>query len=177
MPWRVVAHHLQSRKRKRQQNLRSKVKNGQLMLENYFSLENVDQLSQTPLIQSQSQPRGTGAPGHVKWRHYAVSCMNVWRHCFKKTMAFNYKRINVYSRHTKFHINRLTQTYFTAILYVLSDHPSYSVFWFFLSWKKNEKFQFNSFDIFLFVQNIDCGHMIERILTIFVFRSIGNLVL
>ena len=26
---------------------------------------------------------------------------------------------------TKFHINRLTQTYFTAFLYVLSDHPSY----------------------------------------------------
>ena len=41
--------------------------------------------------------------------------------------------------------------------------------------KKNENFQFNSFDIFLFVQNIDCGHMIERILTIYVFRSIGNL--
>ena len=41
--------------------------------------------------------------------------------------------------------------------------------------KKNENFQFNSFDIFLFVQNIDCGHMIERILTIYVFRVIGNL--
>ena len=41
--------------------------------------------------------------------------------------------------------------------------------------KKNENIQFNSFDIFLFVQNIDCGHMIERILTIYVFRSIGNL--
>ena len=27
---------------------------------------------------------------------------------------------------TKFHINRLTQTYFTAFLYVLSDHPSYN---------------------------------------------------
>ena len=26
---------------------------------------------------------------------------------------------------TKFHINRLTQNYFTAFLYVLSDHPSY----------------------------------------------------
>ena len=26
---------------------------------------------------------------------------------------------------TKFHINRLTHTYFTAFLYVLSDHPSY----------------------------------------------------
>ena len=26
---------------------------------------------------------------------------------------------------TKFHINRLTQTYFKAFLYVLSDHPSY----------------------------------------------------
>ena len=28
---------------------------------------------------------------------------------------------------TKFHINRLTQTYFTAFLYVLSDHPSYGL--------------------------------------------------
>ena len=26
---------------------------------------------------------------------------------------------------TKLHINRLTQTYFTTFLYVLSDHPSY----------------------------------------------------
>ena len=26
---------------------------------------------------------------------------------------------------TKFYITRLTQTYFTAFLYVLSDHPSY----------------------------------------------------
>ena len=41
-------------------------KNGQLMLENYFSLKNDDQLSQTPQIYLQSQPRGTGAPGHVK---------------------------------------------------------------------------------------------------------------
>ena len=37
---------------------------------------------------------------------------------------------------------------------------------FFFKLKKNENFQFNSFDIFLFVQNIDCGHKIERILTI-----------
>ena len=50
-----------------------------------------------------------------------------------------------------------------------------TVFFFFKLKKKNENFQFNSFDIFLFVQNIDCGHMIERILTIYVFRSIDNL--
>ena len=43
-----------------------------------------------------------------------------------------------------------------------------------LKQKKNENFQFNRFDIFLFVQNIDCGHKIERILTIYVFR-IDNL--
>ena len=41
-------------------------KNGQLMLENYFSLKKVDQLSQTLQIHLQSQPRGTGAPGHLK---------------------------------------------------------------------------------------------------------------
>ena len=46
---------------------------------------------------------------------------------------------------------------------------------FFFKLKKNENFQFNSFDIFLVVQNIDCGHKIERILTIYVFRSIDNL--
>ena len=28
---------------------------------------------------------------------------------------------------TKFHINRLTQTYFTAFLYIVSDRPSYNV--------------------------------------------------
>ena len=49
------------------------------------------------------------------------------------------------------------------------------VFFFFKLKKKIENFQFNSFDIFLFVQNIDCGHKIERILTIYVFRSIDNL--
>ena len=40
------------------------------------------------------------------------------------TMAFNYKGSMFIC--TKFHINRLTQTYFTAFLYVLSDHPSYN---------------------------------------------------
>ena len=38
--------------------------NGQLMLENYFSLKNVDEFS-NPQVHQLSQPRGTGAPGHV----------------------------------------------------------------------------------------------------------------
>lgn len=45
----------------------------------------------------ESQSRSTSAPGHMKWSHHGVTCINVGRHLLKIAISINHNMTSVYS--------------------------------------------------------------------------------